>query len=483
MLHNKRVKIKEIVQSDDERQQFVVMGWVRTKRESKNVSFITLNDGSCIQNIQVVCYSDEFSEDFLKRVSTGACIEVTGDIIPSQGTEQKYDFRAKYIEVFGESDANVYPLQPKKHSLEFLREVMHLRHRTNTFSAIVRVRHEMIYGVHSFFHQRGFVNIHTPIISASDAEGAGELFTVSTLNLQNIPKNEKGEVDFTQDFFKKKANLSVSGQLEGELMAMGMGEIYTFGPTFRAENSNTTRHLAEFWMVEPEMAFYDLEDNMNLAESLLKYLLKNALQNCKDDLEFLHKRHQEEEQTKKQEERASMGLLEKIQFVLQNPFIRTTYSEAYEILKNCSHNKKKKFKFPIEDWGVDFQSEHERYLVEKHFQSPVIVTQYPKHIKAFYMRQNDDDKTVAAMDILFPGIGEMVGGSQREERLEKLLQRMKELKMDEKALWWYLDTRRFGTNIHSGFGLGFERFMQFVTGMGNIRDVIPFPRTPGSVDF
>ncbi|MGY6741485.1 MAG: asparagine--tRNA ligase [Cecembia sp.] len=483
MAFNKRTKIKDLLEKDYTGQEITVMGWVRTKRSNKNVSFIALNDGSSIKNYQIVADPNEISEDILKKATTGACLKIKGVVVASQGAGQQTELAAKEVTVLGEADAEKYPLQPKKHSLEFLREIAHLRIRTNTFGAVFRVRHALAFAVHKYFNDKGFFYIHTPIITASDAEGAGETFKVTTFDLKNPPLTEEGKIDFKQDFFERETNLTVSGQLEGELAAMGLGEIYTFGPTFRAENSNTTRHLAEFWMIEPEMAFYDAEDNQNLAEDFLKYVINYALENCKDDLEFLDKRAAEEENTKKADQRSEMGLLERLQFVVTNEFQRLTYTEAIDILRNSNHNKKKKFQYLVEAWGVDLQSEHERYLVEKHFKKPVILTDYPKEIKAFYMRQNEDDKTVAAMDILFPGIGEIVGGSQREERLDKLTQRMEEMDIPTEEMWWYLDTRKFGTTPHAGFGLGFERLVQFVTGMGNIRDVIAFPRTPGHAEF
>lgn len=460
-----------------------VKGWVRTKRENKNVIFINLNDGSTINNLQIVADPASFDEAEMKKVTTGASLSATGQLVASQGSGQKFELQASAIEVLGVADPEKFPLQPKKHSLEFLREIAHLRPRTSTFGAILRVRHAMIFAVHKFFHDKGFVNVHTPIITASDAEGAGEMFRVTTLDLNKLPKTEEGKVDFKEDFFEREANLTVSGQLEGELTALALSEIYTFGPTFRAENSNTTRHLAEFWMIEPEMAFYDLEDNMDLAEEMLKYLVSYALEHCKEDLAFLEQRAKDEESTKKQEERNEFGLMERLKMVVDSEFVRLTYTEAIDILRNSNYNKKKKFQYLIDEWGADLQSEHERYLVEKHFKKPVILINYPKEIKSFYMKQNADGKTVAAMDILFPGIGEIVGGSQREESYDKLTARMKELDMDIESMWWFLDTRRFGTVPHSGFGLGFERLMLFVTGMGNIRDVIPFPRTPGNAEF
>ena len=457
-----------------------VMGWVKTFR---NNQFIALNDGSTMQNLQVVAALGMFDESILKRITTGASIRATGKVIPSPGKGQKYELAATHIEILGDSDAEKFPLQPKKHSLEFLREIAHLRFRTNTFGAVFRVRHALAFAIHKFFNDKGFYYIHTPIITASDAEGAGEMFRVTTLPLDGSAADKNGVINFKDDFFGRSTNLTVSGQLEGELAATALGEIYTFGPTFRAENSNTARHLAEFWMIEPEMAFYDLEDNMNLAEEFIRYLIKYVLDNNAEDLDFLDKRLAEEEKQKPMAERSEMGLMEKLRFVADSGFERITYTEAVEILKESNHNKKKKFQYPVEAWGMDLQSEHERYLVEKHFKKPVILSNYPKEIKAFYMRQNDDGKTVAAMDILAPGIGEIVGGSQREERLDKLEQRMKEMNIPGEELYWYLDTRRFGSCPHAGFGLGFERMMLFVTGMGNIRDVIPFPRYPRSAEF
>jgi asparaginyl-tRNA synthetase len=475
-----RVKIKAVLGLKPESQEITVKGWVRTFR---NNQFIALNDGSTNNNLQVVVELGLLDEATLKRITTGAAISAKGTLIASLGKGQSVELVAKTIEILGDSDAEKYPLQPKKHSLEFLREIAHLRFRTNTFGAVFRIRHSLAYAVHKFFNDKGFVYLHTPIITASDAEGAGETFAVTNFDLNNIPKNDKGEIDFKQDFFGKHTNLTVSGQLEGELAAMAFGDIYTFGPTFRAENSNTTRHLAEFWMIEPEMAFYDLNDNMDLAEELLHYVINYALENNKEDIEFLTQRLSEEEKQKPQNERSEMTLLEKLQFCVNNKFERVTYTEAIAILKDSNHNKKKKFQYLVNEWGVDLQSEHERYLVEKHFNKPVILTDYPKNIKAFYMRQNDDGKTVRAMDILFPGIGEIVGGSQREERLEKLETRMKEMNIPVEELSWYLDTRRFGACEHAGFGLGFERLVLFVTGMTNIRDVIPFPRTPNNCEF
>ena len=458
-------------------------GWVRNKRESKNVVFFTLNDGSTLDNIQVVINPEEISADVVRKITTGAAIKASGKLVASQGKGQSVELQANAIEVLGEADAEKYPLQPKKHSLEFLREIAHLRMRTNTFGAIFRIRHNLQFAIHQFFHEQGFFNLHTPIITASDAEGAGEMFQVTTLDLKNPPKTEEGDIDFKEDFFEKPANLTVSGQLEGELGALALGKIYTFGPTFRAENSNTTRHLAEFWMIEPEVAFMELEGNMDLAEAMLKYVIKYVLDNCRTDLDFLANRAAEEEKNKPAAERSEMGLIERLQFILDNPFERVSYTEAIDILRNSKPNKKKKFQYLIEEWGADLQSEHERYLVEKHFKKPVILFDYPAAIKAFYMRLNDDQKTVRAMDILFPGIGEIVGGSQREERFDELKERAAAIGITEEDIWWYLDTRRFGTVKHSGFGLGFERLMLFVTGMTNIRDVIAFPRFPGNVEF
>ena len=478
-MFNKRNKIKEVLALEPNNQQVIVMGWVRTFR---NNQFIALNDGSTNTNIQIVVELGKYDDEFLKRITISAALKVTGILIPSLGKGQKSEIKASEIEVLGDSDAEKCPLQPKKHSLEFLREIAHLRFRTNTFGSVFRVRHSLAYAVHKFFNDKGFVYLHTPIITASDAEGAGEMFRVTTLPFDNPPRNEDGSINFKEDFFGRSTNLTVSGQLEGELAATAFSDIYTFGPTFRAENSNTPRHLAEFWMIEPEMAFYDLEDNMNLAEEFVKYIIQHAMDNNREDLEFLAQRLAEEEKQLPQDKRSDMGLIDKLQFVLNNQFERITYTEAIDILLQSPAYKKKKFQFDVK-WGIDMQSEHERYLVEKHFKKPVIVTNYPKEIKAFYMRQDDDGKTVAAMDILAPGIGEIVGGSQREERLDKLEARMKEMHVPIDQLWWYLDTRKFGTVPHSGFGLGFERMVQFVTGMSNIRDVIAFPRTPKSAEF
>jgi len=462
----RRIKVKDVLNgSVIVGSEVLLKGWVRTKRGNKHVAFIALNDGSIIHNIQIVADLQHFSEDELKKVSTGACISITGKLVDSPAQGQPVEVQLTSIEVLGEADPETYPLQKKGHSLEFLREVAHLRPRTNTFGAIFRLRHAMAFGIHKFFNDRGFVYLHTPIITGSDAEGAGAMFKVTTLDINNSPKKSDGTVDYEQDFFGKATNLTVSGQLEGELGAMALGEVYTFGPTFRAENSNTTRHLAEFWMIEPEVAFNELEENMDLAEDFLKYLINYALEHCRPDLEFLCGQYDKE-------------LITRLESVVQEPFQRLPYTEAVEILKSATQ----KFEFKV-DWGTDLQSEHERYLVEQHFKKPVILTDYPKDIKAFYMKQNEDGKTVRAMDVLFPGIGEIIGGSQREESYDKLLARVKEMGIPEEEIWWYLETRKFGTAPHSGFGLGFERLMLFVTGMGNIRDVIPFPRFPKSATF
>ncbi len=477
---SQRVKVKQILSDDKTQYDVTVKGWIRSFR---NNQFIALNDGSTNNNLQIVI-DPATDPAVIKRLTTGAAISVKGEVIASLGKGQKVEVKARELEILGDCDPEKYPLQLKNRpSLEYLREIAHLRFRTNTFGAVFRVRHALAFAVHRFFNERGFVYLHTPIITASDAEGAGEMFRVTTFDLKNPPRTPAGEIDFTEDFFGRPTNLTVSGQLEGELGAMAFGDIYTFGPTFRAENSNTARHLAEFWMIEPEMAFYDLTDNMDLAEAFIKYVIGYVLQHNREDLEFLAQRLAEEEKQKPQQERSEMGLLEKLEFVLNNEFTRITYTEAIDILKNSKPNKSKKFQYLIEDWGADLQSEHERYLVEKHFKKPVILTDYPKAIKAFYMKQNEDGKTVRAMDILFPGIGEIVGGSQREENYDKLVQRMEELHLPVEELSWYLDTRRFGACPHAGFGLGFERLVLFVTGMGNIRDVIPFPRTPKNAEF
>jgi asparaginyl-tRNA synthetase len=475
-----RTKIKDILQGDRYDYPVNVKGWVRSFR---NNQFIALNDGSCMANLQVVINLENTPEDILKNITTGASISANGTVIASLGKGQKVEVKADSIEILGTCDGEKYPLQLKNRpSLEYLREIAHLRFRTNTFGAVFRVRHALAFAVHKFFNDRGFVYLHTPIVTASDAEGAGEMFRVTTLPFDSPPRKEDGSIDFAEDFFGRSTNLTVSGQLEAELGAMAFSDVYTFGPTFRAENSNTARHLAEFWMIEPEVAFNDITDNMDLAEDFIKYIIKHALDNNREDLEFLAQRLAEEEKQKPQNERSDMGLIEKLEFVLNNKFERITYTEAIDILLDSPAYKKKKFQYDVK-WGIDMQSEHERYLVEKHFKKPVIVTGYPKEIKAFYMRQNDDGKTVAAMDILAPGIGEIVGGSQREERLDKLEQRMREMHIPVEEMYWYLDTRRFGTVPHAGFGLGFERMVLFVTGMTNIRDVIPFPRTPKNAEF
>ena len=476
----KRIKIKALLLGGELGAEVLVKGWVRTFRSNR---FVAINDGSTIKNLQAVIDFESYPEEVIKRITTGACVAVSGKLVESQGKGQRFEIQVSAIDILGDSNPEQYPLQPKKHSLEFLREIAHLRVRTNTFSAVYRIRHAMIFAVHDFFNSKGFYNVHTPIITGSDAEGAGEMFRVSTLPLENLPKSETGGINFQEDFFGKETNLTVSGQLEGETAALALSDIYTFGPTFRAENSNTTRHLAEFWMIEPEMAFYDLEDNMDLAEEFVRHLIKYALKNCSEDLAFLDQRSMDEEKGLAQNLRSELNLIERLKFVVENDFERITYTQAIDILRNSKPNKKKKFKFVIEDWGADLQSEHERFLVEKHFKKPVIIYNYPKSIKAFYMRLNEDNQTVAAMDVLFPGIGEIIGGSQREERYEVLKAKIDNLDIDEKELGWYLDTRKFGTAPHSGFGLGFERMIQFVTGMNNIRDVIPFPRTPGNAEF
>lgn len=480
----KHTKVKDLLNSTTTLQEINAKGWVRTFR---NNQFIALNDGSTINNIQCVVDFENTPDETLKRITTGAAVSVTGTLVESQGAGQKYEIQVKQLEILGDSDAEKFPMQPKKHSLEFLRENAHLRVRTNAFGAIMRVRSVLAHAVHTYFQEKGFVYVNTPIITGSDAEGAGEMFKVTALPFDNTPRNEEGKVDYKKDFFGKETNLTVSGQLEGETFAMALGQIYTFGPTFRAENSNTSRHLAEFWMIEPEVAFNDLEDNMDLAEDFIQFVIKYVMDKCPEDLKFLEGRLLEEEKSKPQAERSEMALLEKLNFVLENNFKRVSYTEAIDILRNSTPNKKKKFQYIINEWGADLQSEHERYLVEKHFKCPVILFDYPANIKAFYMRLNDNTEpgkeTVRAMDILFPGIGEIVGGSQREERFDVLVEKMKALGIDEEELWWYLDTRRFGSAVHSGFGLGFERLVLFVTGMTNIRDVIPFPRTPGSAEF
>ena len=465
MLSGGRTKIAELLKSTAFGTEVVVKGWVRTKRGNKNVAFIAVNDGSIIHNIQVVADVAKFDENLLKEITTGSCVKVAGTLVESLGSGQPVEIQASSIEIYGTADPETYPLQKKGHSLEFLREIAYLRPRTNTFGAVLRIRHAMAYAIHKYFNDHGFFYLHTPLITGSDAEGAGAMFGVTTLDLNDVPKTPEGEVDYSQDFFGKPCNLTVSGQLEGELGALALSQIYTFGPTFRAENSNTPRHLAEFWMIEPEVAFFELEDNMELAEDFLKYLIRYALDNCQDDLQFLAKMYDAE-------------LIDRLKFVVENDFVRLDYTEGIDILVKSGV----KFEFPV-SWGLDLQSEHERYLVERHFKKPVILINYPKEIKAFYMKQNDDGKTVRAMDVLFPKIGEIIGGSQREENLDKLRRRIEEVGVPEKDIWWYLDTRRWGSAPHSGFGLGFERLLLFVTGMGNIRDVIPFPRTPKNAEF
>ena len=474
------IDIKNIFKSKNLGEKVSINGWVRTFRSNR---FINLNDGSCMDDLQCVIDFEKFDKKILSEINTGSSINIVGEIVESQGRGQSVEIVVDEIRVLGLSNPDQYPIQPKKHSFEFLRENAHLRIRTKTISSVMRIRSELSYAIHKFFNENNFYYVHTPIITGSDAEGAGEMFKVSTLNLNDVPKNDSQEVDFSKDFFGKETNLTVSGQLEAESYALGLGKVYTFGPTFRAENSNTSRHLAEFWMIEPEMAFYELEDNINLAEKFIRSIIQNIYEKCKKEIIFLSDRLLKEEQNLPKNERNEMSLNERINFVIKNDFVRITYSEAFEILKNSKPNKKKKFKYPVSEWGIDFQSEHERFLVEKHFKSPVVVYDYPAKIKAFYMRMNDDNKTVRAMDILFPGIGEIVGGSQREERLDVLKKRIAQLNIDEKELWWYLDLRKYGSVKHSGFGLGLERLILFITGMGNIRDVIPFPRTPKNAEF
>ena len=480
----KHSKVKDLLNASRKDYEVTVKGWVRTFR---NNQFIALNDGSTLHNIQCVVDFENTDEETLKRINTGTALSITGNLVESKGAGQKYEIQATKVEILGDCDAEKFPMQPKKHSLEFLRENAHLRVRTNAFGAIMRVRSVLSHAVHTYFQERGFVYVNTPIITGADAEGAGEMFQVTSLPLDKLPKNEEGNIDYKKDFFGKHTNLTVSGQLEAETFAMALGQVYTFGPTFRAENSNTSRHLAEFWMIEPEVAFNDLDANMDLAEDFIKFVIKFTLDKCEDDLKFLESRLTEEEKSKPQADRSEMGLLDKLNFVIDNNFKRVSYTEAIDILRNSTPNKKKKFQYPIDEWGADLQSEHERFLVEKHFKCPVILFDYPANIKAFYMRLNDNTEpgkeTVRAMDILFPGIGEIVGGSQREERFDVLVEKMKKLGIDEEELWWYLDTRRFGSAVHSGFGLGFERLVLFVTGMTNIRDVIPFPRTPQNAEF
>ena len=472
--------VKSLLKEDPNYQKVFIKGWVKTFRANR---FISLNDGSCSQNIQCVVDFENTDSEMLSKINTGASLEIEGILVESQGKGQKSEIKVDKIVVLGECDMNSYPIQPKKHSLEFLRENAHLRVRTNTFSSVMRIRSSISFAIHKYFKEKGFFYVNTPIVTGNDAEGAGEMFKVTTLDINNAKLNSKKEIDYSEDFFGKETNLTVSGQLEAESMAMGLGKVYTFGPTFRAENSNTSRHLAEFWMIEPEMAFYDLEDNMKLAEEFIKSVIKDLIDECKEDLENLNKKLLDEDKAKPMNERNELNLLERLDFVINNDFEKITYTEAFEILRNSKPNKKKKFKFPILEWGIDLQSEHERFLVEKHFKKPVIIYDYPAKIKAFYMRMNEDGKTVKAMDILFPGIGEIVGGSQREERLDVLKSRIKELNIEEKELWWYLDLRKYGTVKHSGFGLGLERLILFATGMTNIRDVIPFPRTPKNAEF
>ncbi|MFM2213843.1 MAG: asparaginyl-tRNA synthetase [Bacteroidota bacterium] len=480
----KHSKVKDLLNGSKANYEVTVKGWVRTFR---NNQFIALNDGSTIHNLQCVVDFENTAEETLKRINTGTAVALTGNLVESQGAGQKYEIQVSKLEILGDCDAEKFPMQPKRHSLEFLRENAHLRVRTNAFGAIMRVRSVLSFAVHSYFQEKGFFYVNTPIITGSDAEGAGEMFQVSALPFDNTPRTEEGKINYKEDFFGKQTNLTVSGQLEAETYAMALGQVYTFGPTFRAENSNTSRHLAEFWMIEPEVAFNDLNDNMDLAEDFIKYVIKYTMERCADDLKFLEGRLLEEEKQKPQAERSEMALLDKLNFVVSNNFKRVSYTEAIDILRNSAPNKKKKFQYLIEEWGADLQSEHERFLVEKHFNCPVILYDYPAKIKAFYMRLNDNTEpgkeTVRAMDILFPGIGEIVGGSQREERYDVLVQKMKSLGIDEEELWWYLDTRRFGSAVHAGFGLGFERLVLFVTGMTNIRDVIPFPRTPQNAEF
>ncbi|MCC1484324.1 asparagine--tRNA ligase [Winogradskyella immobilis] len=472
--------VAELLSQDASSQIIEVKGWVRTFRANR---FIALNDGSTLNNIQCVVDFENFDETLLKRITTGAALHIKGELVESQGKGQKVEIVVSSLEVLGDSDPETYPIQPKKHSFEFLRENAHLRTRTNTFSAVMRIKSALSFAIHKYFTENGFYNMHTPMITGSDAEGAGEMFRITTLDAKNPPLDENGEVNFKEDFFGKEANLTVSGQLEAETYAMSLGKVYTFGPTFRAENSNTSRHLAEFWMVEPEVAFMDLAGNMDLAEDFMKSVIAYVLEHNKEDLNFLDQRLFDEEKTKPQTERSPMRLIEKLKFIADNNFKRVSYTEAIDILRNSKPNKKKKFKYLINEWGADLQSEHERFLVEKHFKCPVILFDYPANIKAFYMRLNDDEKTVRAMDVLFPGIGEIVGGSQREERLDVLKNKMAELDIPEEELWWYLDLRKYGTAVHSGFGLGFERLVMFATGMSNIRDVIPYPRTPQNAEF
>ncbi|NNC82750.1 MAG: asparagine--tRNA ligase [Flavobacteriales bacterium] len=475
----KRVEISNILSKPSLGDAITVCGWVRTFRNDR---FIALNDGSTLKNLQVVVDAEELASEVLRELNTGAAIQVRGKLVESQGAGQNVEIHADEVTILGTSDPEEYPLQPKRHSLEFLREKAHLRMRTNTFSAVFRIRHAASYAIHRYFNDNGFYMMHSPIITGSDAEGAGEMFRVTSLDLEDLPRNEEGRVDVREDFFGKETHLTVSGQLEAELGALALGKVYTFGPTFRAENSNTSRHLAEFWMIEPEIAFADLQDDMDMAEDMMRYIISHVMENCKDDLHFLENRELQEDKQRPMAERQEMPLGQRLDFVKDNPFERITYTEAIDILRNSKPFKKKKFKFPVE-WGTDLQSEHERFLVEKHFKKPVIIYDYPAGIKAFYMRENEDKKTVAAMDVLFPGIGEIIGGSQREERLDVLKRKCEDFAIPEEHVWWYLETRKFGTCPHAGFGLGFERLIMFLTGMGNVRDVIPFPRTPQNASF
>ena len=478
-----KIIIKELLENKEVNKEYVISGWVRTKRSSKNIAFIMLNDGSCLKDLQIVLDDSNLIDEYIDRITTGTSISVSGKLIKSEGKGQTVELIAQELDILGESDPETYPIQPKRHTLDFLRKNAHLRFRTRTYSSVFRIRHGLSFAIHKFFHTNNFYYIHTPIITSADAEGAGEMFKVTTLDLMKLPIDKHGDIDYSKDFFEKQVNLTVSGQLEAELAALGLSKVYTFGPTFRAENSNTSRHLAEFWMIEPEVAFSDLNDNINLATQLLKFVCNYVLKNYIEDIQFLSERKHKEEQSLKKELRSKNTLLDSLNNIVNNSFNTISYTEAFQILRNSKPNKKNKFKFPIQDWGTDFQSEHERFLVEKEFNNPVIITDYPKTIKAFYMRLNDDQKTVRAMDVLFPGIGEIIGGSQREERLSNLKNRMQEMSISQKELWWYLETRKFGTVPHSGFGLGFERLVQFVTGMSNIRDVIPFPRYPSHVEF
>jgi len=478
-----KIIIKELLENKEVNKEYIISGWVRTKRSSKNIAFIMLNDGSCLKDLQIILDDSNLIDKYIDSITTGTSISVSGKLIKSEGKGQTVELIAQKLDILGESDPETYPIQPKRHTLDFLRKNAHLRFRTRTYSSVFRIRHGLSFAIHKFFHTNNFYYIHTPIITSADAEGAGEMFKVTTLDLMKLPIDKHGDIDYSKDFFEKQVNLTVSGQLEAELAALGLSKVYTFGPTFRAENSNTSRHLAEFWMIEPEVAFADLDDNMDLAEDFLKYCIQYVLDTCPEDLAFLDKRITDEEKNLPKEQKSEMGLMERLKFVLENDFERLTYTEAINILRNSKPNKKKKFQYLIEGFGADLQSEHERYLVEKKFKKPVILTDYPKGIKAFYMRMNEDGETVRAMDILFPGIGEIIGGSQREERLDKLQARMDEMDVCQEELWWYLETRKFGTCPHSGFGLGFERLIMFVTGMKNVRDVIAFPRTPQNATF